>query len=191
MWPASESTTMPSGIFRPSVRIVFSSVPSGLQDNTRPLAASRKNKRATVVFGVGFGNFGSWVIVSSSFTSHDLGVVTFLWNRRTDSKAFNLIGTESEFAQHLVIVLAELRSAARRCLRHAVDFDRAAHGTRQLFAAAFDRHNDFVCEYLRIRGYVHRRLDDSVSDAGAFENVVPVCQRLRSEDRIQVRRELP
>src|SRR6266853_6105675 len=48
MWPAATSTTMPSGSFRPSLTMVFRSEPSGFEENTRPAARSKMNKRLTV-----------------------------------------------------------------------------------------------------------------------------------------------
>src|SRR6266566_4654581 len=57
MWPASTSTTMPSGSFRPSVTIVFRSDPSGLHDITRPPPRSKMNRRAIVVWDAVFPAF--------------------------------------------------------------------------------------------------------------------------------------
>src|SRR5580704_13423160 len=54
MWPASTSTTMPSGIFRASATIVFTSDPSGLHDITRLPARSKKKRRATGALGAAF-----------------------------------------------------------------------------------------------------------------------------------------
>src|ERR1700732_196766 len=52
MWPASTSTTMPSGSLRPSLTIVFKSEPSGLQESTRPALTSKTNRRPEVAFVV-------------------------------------------------------------------------------------------------------------------------------------------
>src|SRR5216684_826272 len=57
MWPASTSTTMPSGSFRASVTIVFRSDPSGLHDITRPPPRSKTNRRAIVVWDAVFSAF--------------------------------------------------------------------------------------------------------------------------------------
>src|SRR6266436_2160677 len=48
MWPASVSTAIPSGT-RPPVAMTFLSAPSGFAESTRPLLASRKNRRAVLV----------------------------------------------------------------------------------------------------------------------------------------------
>ena len=87
-------------------------------------------------------------------------------------------------------MLAKLRRAPRRCLRHAVNSDRAADSSRQVSAAAFDRNNDVVCESLGIRSYFGRRPDDSIGYPSAFENVVPVCQCFRGENSVENGRKL-
>src|SRR6266446_5445019 len=72
MWPASTSTTMPSGSF-PASLIVFRSEPSGLHDITRPLARSKKNRRAIVVWDAGFPAFellASGLLVSALLIAH-------------------------------------------------------------------------------------------------------------------------
>src|SRR5882672_1311365 len=72
MWPASESTTMPSGSF-PASEIVFKSDPSGLHDVTRPLARSKKNRRAIVVWDAVFPAFeflASGFLVSTLLIAH-------------------------------------------------------------------------------------------------------------------------
>src|SRR5882724_9359779 len=48
MCPALVSTAIPSGT-RPPVAMTFLSVPSGFAESTRPLLASRKNRRANLV----------------------------------------------------------------------------------------------------------------------------------------------
>ena len=53
-WPASVSTTMPSGRRRPSLTRTLRSEPSGFAENTWPLLALRKNKRGVVTFAAGF-----------------------------------------------------------------------------------------------------------------------------------------
>src|SRR6201995_1147119 len=45
---------MPSGIRLPSVTMIFTSEPSGFAENTSPLLALRKNKRAFAAFAVVF-----------------------------------------------------------------------------------------------------------------------------------------
>src|SRR5260370_25728195 len=73
MWPASTSTTIPSGSFRASVTIVFRSDPSGLHDITRRPARSKKNRRAIVVWDAGFPAFGllaSGLLVSALLIAH-------------------------------------------------------------------------------------------------------------------------
>src|SRR6266436_1226938 len=47
MWPASASTTIPSGIGPAAVTMTFLSEPSGFTETMRPSAPSRKNKRET------------------------------------------------------------------------------------------------------------------------------------------------
>src|SRR5271154_6918721 len=57
MWPLFSSTTMPSGKFPAWPTIVRKSDPSGLHDITRPPPASKKNRRAVVVWDTGFPTF--------------------------------------------------------------------------------------------------------------------------------------
>src|ERR1700759_2418768 len=54
----------PSGSFLPRVTIVLRSVPSGVQDITRPLDRLRKNRRPVGTFTAGFRDFGFWVLAS-------------------------------------------------------------------------------------------------------------------------------
>src|SRR5713226_9573401 len=73
MWPASTSTTMPSGSFRASVTIVFRSDPSGLHDITRPPPRSKRNRRAIVVWGAVFPVFellASGLLVGTLLIAH-------------------------------------------------------------------------------------------------------------------------
>src|SRR5712672_2400488 len=72
MWPASKSMTMPSGSF-PASEIIFRSEPSGLHDITRPLARSKKNRRAIVVWDAVFPAFellASGLLVSTLLIAH-------------------------------------------------------------------------------------------------------------------------
>src|SRR5258708_33731332 len=73
MWPASTSTTIPSGSFRASVTIVFRSDPSGLHDITRPPPRSKKNRRAIIVWDAVFPAFdllASGLLVSTLLIAH-------------------------------------------------------------------------------------------------------------------------
>src|ERR1700758_2020772 len=58
MWPASASTTIPSGSFRPSLTIVFKSEPSGFAERMRPAPRSKKKRRPEVDLAAGFASFG-------------------------------------------------------------------------------------------------------------------------------------
>src|SRR5580700_3102748 len=68
MWPASTSTTMPSGSLRPSLTIVFKSEPSGLHENTRPSLRSKTNRRPEVAFVVPFEDFDFAALEDIEFT---------------------------------------------------------------------------------------------------------------------------
>src|SRR5258708_31400732 len=57
MCPAATSTTMPSGIFRPSLTMVFSSEPSGFTEMTLPPLRSKKKRRPKAGFAGGFVDF--------------------------------------------------------------------------------------------------------------------------------------
>src|SRR5216683_668688 len=73
MWPLSSSTTMPSGKCPAWLTIVRKSDPSGLHDITRPPAASKKNRQATVVWDAGFPAFellASGLIVGVLLIAH-------------------------------------------------------------------------------------------------------------------------
>src|SRR5580693_7473484 len=68
MWPASTSTTMPSGSLRPSLTIVFKSEPSGLHESTRPSLRSKTNRRPKVAFVVPFKDFDFAALEDIEFT---------------------------------------------------------------------------------------------------------------------------
>src|SRR5580704_3079570 len=68
MWPASASTTMPSGSLRPSLTIVFKSEPSGLHESTRPSLRSKTNRRPKVAFVVPFKDFDFAALEDIEFT---------------------------------------------------------------------------------------------------------------------------
>src|SRR5258706_8937327 len=67
MWPASASTTIPSGIGPAEVTMTFLSEPSGFTERMRPPLASRKNKRGTTVLRTDAGRFDLGVCVSIIF----------------------------------------------------------------------------------------------------------------------------
>src|SRR5689334_5191164 len=68
MWPASASTTIPSGIGPAEVTMTFLSEPSGFTERMRPPLASRKNKRETAALGTDAGRFNLGVCVSIIFS---------------------------------------------------------------------------------------------------------------------------
>src|SRR6266576_660567 len=63
MWPASASTTIPSGIGPAPVTITFLSEPSGFTETMRPPLASRKNRREPTAFRIAAGRFDLGVCV--------------------------------------------------------------------------------------------------------------------------------
>src|SRR5712671_1144644 len=64
MWPASASTTIPSGIGPAEVTMTFLSEPSGFTETMRPPLASRKNRRGPTAFRIAGGRFDLGVCVS-------------------------------------------------------------------------------------------------------------------------------
>src|SRR5260370_16389640 len=64
MWPASASTTSPSGIGPAAVTMTFLSEPSGFTETMRPALPSRKNKRGTTALRTDAGRFDLGVCVS-------------------------------------------------------------------------------------------------------------------------------
>src|SRR6266550_1730550 len=63
MWPASASTTIPSGIGPAEVTMTLLSEPSGFTETMRPPLASRKNKRGTTALRTDAGRFDLGVCV--------------------------------------------------------------------------------------------------------------------------------
>src|SRR6266478_4452148 len=73
MWPLFSSTTMPSGMCPAWLTIGRKSDPSGLHDITRPLARSKKNRRAIVVWDAVFPALellASGLLVSALLIAH-------------------------------------------------------------------------------------------------------------------------
>src|SRR5580700_8525459 len=68
-WPASVSTTIPSGRRRPSLTSTLRLEPSGFAEKTSPLLALRKNNRAVVTSTTGFLAFDLEVLTGISFPS--------------------------------------------------------------------------------------------------------------------------
>src|SRR6266446_10954578 len=64
MWPASASTTIPSGIGPAEVTMTLLSEPSGFTERMRPPLASKKNKRGTTALRTDAGLFDFCVCVS-------------------------------------------------------------------------------------------------------------------------------
>src|SRR6266571_31741 len=64
MWPASASTTIPSGIGPAAVTMTFLSEPSGFTETMWPPLASRKNRRGPTAFRIAAGRFDLGVCVS-------------------------------------------------------------------------------------------------------------------------------
>src|ERR1700751_3792708 len=89
MWPASASTTMPSGSLRPSLTIVFKSEPSGLHESTRPSLRSKTNRRPKVAFVFPFEDFDFAALedieFTCSFSEIDLQTQQLSANLRKDS----------------------------------------------------------------------------------------------------------
>src|SRR4051794_22538140 len=75
---------MPSGSRRPSLTMIFTSEPSGFAENTSPLLALRKNKRAVVVFAVVFltSNLEDLTAITSSL----LYLLLQFWQDRLNRK---------------------------------------------------------------------------------------------------------
>src|SRR5271170_6401756 len=68
-WPASVSTTMPSGRRRPSLTRTLRLEPSGFVEKTSPLLALRKNNWAVVASTAGLLIFDLEVLTGMSFPS--------------------------------------------------------------------------------------------------------------------------
>src|SRR5258707_14927192 len=69
MWPASASTTIPSGIGPTPVTMTFLSEPSGFTETMRPPLASRKYRRPTVVWPPDAARFALGIVDAGIFVS--------------------------------------------------------------------------------------------------------------------------
>src|SRR5258706_3724783 len=97
---------------------------------------------------------------------------------------------ESQFAENLVVVPSDFRSALRRYFGNAMHLDRTADRRGQPFAGALERNDDVIRSQLWIVDHLFRSAHSAERDVHAAEDLVPMRHRLRAEDVVEDRRQL-
>src|SRR5258706_205562 len=101
-------------------------------------------------------------------------------------QALDLAGVESQLLQDLVVVLTEVGRTPRRHLRRLRDRHRAVHRVTGRGAAVVDAHHDVVREELRILDDLLGDLHDAVGQPRPVEHRLPVRERARAEEAVEL-----
>src|SRR5262249_23081724 len=124
----------------------------------------------------------------SQFESHSDRVGVFFCRRDSAARAeaVDLGRVKAEFLQDQVRVFAQARGDARGHLGGFLDRYRAVHRVLRRWAPVGDRDDDVVREQLWVFDDLFGDLNDAVRQAGGVETFLPVLQRLRGKDTIEL-----